>query len=189
MAVITPIMHQVPVLETTRLLMRGYKPSDFAPYLAMWADPKVYYYLSPRPMVEEEVWATMLRSVGHWALMGYGFWAVEEKTTGDFIGAVGFADPKRDIVPPSNGAPEIGWVLAGHIHGRGYATEAVEAAIAWGDAHFDGLRTVCIIDPANKASLRVAEKFGYREYHRTTYKKQPTVLLERVGHSRALPVH
>lgn len=179
--VLNPPLHQVPVLETARLLMRGYKPSDFEQYVAMWSDPKFYRYLTPRPMVEEEVWATMLRSIGHWALMGYGFWAIEEKETGAFIGAVGFADPKRDILPPNHGTPEIGWVLAAHAHGKGYATEAVAAAIAWGDAHFGAVRTVCIIHPANKASLRLAEKFGYLPYHRTTYKDQPTVMLERFG--------
>ncbi len=172
-------VHQVPVLETTRLLLRGYKLTDFTDYVSMWAAPQVYRYLSPRPMLEEEVWATLLRSVGHWALMGYGFWAVEEKATGRFIGAVGFADPKRDIKPASNGAPEIGWVLAAHAHGQGYATEAVEAALAWADMHFGPVRTVCIIHPKNEASLRVAHKFGYQEYHRTTYHDQPTVMLER----------
>jgi RimJ/RimL family protein N-acetyltransferase len=181
MSVLHPTLHQVPVLETSRLLLRGYKPSDFTQYVAMWADPKFYRYLSPRPMVEEEVWATMLRSIGHWALMGYGFWAIEEKATGDFIGAVGFADPKRDIKPRNHGVPEIGWVLAAHTHGRGYATEAVEAAIAWGDEHFGNTRTVCIIHPGNKASLRLAQKFGYREYHRTSYRDGPTVMLERLG--------
>ena len=171
---------QIPVLETARLLLRGYKPTDFAEYVTMWADPKVYRYLSPRPMLEEEVWGTLLRSIGHWTLMGYGFWAVEEKTSGRFIGVVGFADPKRNIVPASNGAPEVGWVLASAAHGQGYATEAVEAAIAWADTHFGPIRTVCVIHPKNEASLRVARKFGYQEYHRTMYHDQPTVMLERV---------
>jgi RimJ/RimL family protein N-acetyltransferase len=172
-------IQQVPVLETSRLLLRGYKPTDFAEYVTMWADPQVYRYLSPRPMLEEEVWGTLLRSIGHWTLMGYGFWAVEEKATGRFIGVVGFADPKRNIKPASNGAPEIGWVLAGQAQGQGYATEAVEAALAWADGHFGPVRTVCIIHPKNKASLRVAHKFGYQEYHRTTYHDQPTIMLER----------
>jgi RimJ/RimL family protein N-acetyltransferase len=179
--VLNPPLHQVPLLQTARLIMRGYKPSDFEQYVAMWADPKFYRYLTPRPMVEEEVWAMMLRSIGHWALMGYGFWAIEEKATGTFIGAVGFADPKRDITPKCHGIPEIGWVLAAHLHGQGYATEAVAAAIAWGDAYFGGVRTVCIIHPDNRASQRLAEKFGYRKYHRTLYKDEPIIMLERFG--------
>ncbi|MGY2130607.1 GNAT family N-acetyltransferase [Hymenobacter sp. HD11105] len=184
MSVLDQTLHQVPVLETARLVLRGYRPSDFTQYVAMWADRNFYRYLSPRPMVEEEVWATMLRSIGHWALLGYGFWAVEEKATGNFIGAVGFADPKRDLKPSNHGTPEIGWVLAANVHGQGYATEAVEAAIAWGDTHFGGARTVCIIHPDNRASLRLAEKFGYRKYHRTMYKDEPILMLERIANEQ-----
>jgi len=61
----------------------------------------------------------------------------------------------------------------------GYATEAARAALAWGDANVDAPRTVCIIDPANLPSIRVAEKAGFREIARTTYKNDPTVLFER----------
>ena len=67
--------------------------------------------------------------------MGFGHWAVEEKASGDFIGDLGFADFKRDIQPSIQGLPELGWVLASRAHGKGYATEAVRAAIAWGAAH------------------------------------------------------
>ncbi|MBD2770150.1 GNAT family N-acetyltransferase [Hymenobacter sp. BT664] len=169
----------VPIIETRRLLMRGYRPDDYAAYLAMWQHPDYYRYLSPKPLPAEEVWKMLLRSAGHWALMGYGFWAVEEKATGQFIGTVGFADLKRNIEPPIGDAPEIGWVLAPNVHGRGYASEAVHAAIAWGMEHFGPVRTVCIIHPDNEPSLRVATKFGYREYARTTYNGDPIVMLER----------
>lgn len=181
MLTLNPSLTEVPVLETSRLLMRGYKAGDFAAYVAMWQDPAYYHYLSPEPLSTEEVWKMLLRSAGHWAVMGYGFWAVEEKATGQFIGAIGYADLKRNIEPAIVDTPEIGWVLAPDVHGRGYATEAVTAAVAWGDAHFHRARTVCIIHPENYPSLRVAAKFGYREYARTIYKEQPIVLLERPG--------
>ena len=66
-----------------------------------------------------------------------------------------------------------------HNYHLPYATEAVAAAQAWGDAHVGGARTVCLIHPDNQPSLRIAEKFGFREYARTTYKGEPGVLLER----------
>ncbi|WP_345234947.1 GNAT family N-acetyltransferase [Hymenobacter saemangeumensis] len=178
-----PPYQQTPVLETERLCLRGYQLADLDAYLAIWQAPAFYRYLSPRPMVEEEVWTMMLRSVGHWALQGFGFWAVEEKASGRFIGAVGFADGKRHIEPSIKGVPEIGWVLAAAAHGQGYASEAVAAALAWGDQHFGGARTVCIMDPDNLASRRVAEKFGYREFARTTYKGEPTLMMERPARS------
>lgn len=92
---------------------------------------------------------------------------------------MGFADYKRELEPSIQGVPEIGWVLARSVHGNGYGTEAVRAALAWGDAYFDGARTVCIIDPENLVSLRVAGKCGFREYARTMYKDGPVILLER----------
>jgi RimJ/RimL family protein N-acetyltransferase len=61
----------------------------------------------------------------------------------------------------------------------GYATEAMTAVLAWaGPAH---PRTVCIIDPDNLASLRVAARLGYREIGRVDYKGQPILVFERVA--------
>ena len=65
--------------------------------------------------------------------------------------------------PPLGDTPEIGWVLVPEVHGKGYASEAVRAVVAWGNAHFGSVRTACIIDPENAASIRVAEKNGYKE--------------------------
>jgi RimJ/RimL family protein N-acetyltransferase len=170
---------QVPVIETKRLRMRGHRLDDFVDCAAMWADPIVTRHIGGKPFSEEETWARFLRYVGHWSLMGFGYWAIEEKGTGDFVGELGFADFKREIEPSLKGMPELGWVLASKVHGKGYATEAVRAAIAWGEAHFGPGRTVCIIHPENLASIRVAEKCGYKEFQRTTYKGHATLLFNR----------
>ncbi len=143
----------------------------------MWADPIVTRHFG-HCLTEEESWNRFLRYVGHWALLGFGYWVVEEKATGNFVGEIGFADYKRDIQPRLD-IPEIGWVLVSQSHGKGYATESVRAAVAWGERHFGPSRTTCIIHPENLPSIRVAEKCGYREVQRTTYKKQPAVVLVR----------
>jgi RimJ/RimL family protein N-acetyltransferase len=117
--------------------------------------------------------------VGHWALLGFGYWVVEERSTDAFIGEVGFADWKRSLEPPLGAAPEIGWVFVSSSNGKGYATEAVRAAIAWGDERFGASRTACIIHPENFPSIRVAEKCGYRKSQMTTYKGQPTIVFVR----------
>jgi RimJ/RimL family protein N-acetyltransferase len=171
-------MH-VPVLETERLRLRGHCPADFEACVAMWADPGVTRYTSGKPLLPEETWAKVLRYAGLWPLLGYGYWALEEKATGLYVGELGFADFKRDIKPSIDGVPELGWALISQAHGKGYATEAVRAATTWGDEHFERARTVCIIDPENLASMRVAEKCGYREFQRTTYKDHSVILLER----------
>jgi RimJ/RimL family protein N-acetyltransferase len=172
-------MLQVPVIETERLKLRGHRLEDFGACAAMWADPIVTRHIGGRPFSEEESWTRLLRYVGHWALLGFGYWVVEEKSTGGFVGEIGFADYKRDMEPSLKGMPEIGWVFAAQSHGKGYATEAVRAAVAWGDARFGAGQTACIIDPENHASIRVAEKCGYRKLQLATYKGQPTLVLVR----------
>jgi RimJ/RimL family protein N-acetyltransferase len=148
--------------------------------MKLWSDPAVIRHIAARPFTEEEVWTRLLRYAGHWALMGFGFWMVRETATDRFVGEVGFAEHRRDLIPSVVGSPEIGWVLTPSVHGQGFATEAVHAAVDWCDAHFGRTtRTVCLINPHNGPSLRVAEKAGYREYARTTYKDAPTILLER----------
>lgn len=174
-------LSSVPALETGRLTLRGHQLSDFDECAEMWRDAEVTRYIGGRPFTEEEVWARLLRYIGHWSALGFGYWVVREKATGLWVGEVGFADYKREITPSLDGWPEIGWVLSPSAHGQGYATEAVRAALAWGDAHFESRRTVCLIDPDNRPSIRVAEKAGYREMVRTAYKGQPTIILERTS--------
>jgi RimJ/RimL family protein N-acetyltransferase len=172
---------EVPILESERLKLRGHALDDFVHSAAMWADPEVTRYIGGKPLTEEESWARLLRYVGHWSLLGFGYWVVEEKTTGNFIGEVGFADYKRDL-PLLKDLPEIGWVFSSQASGKGYATEAVRAASAWGDARFPSAQTACIINPDNLASIRVAQKCGYRQSQLTTYNSRPTIMFVRDPH-------
>jgi RimJ/RimL family protein N-acetyltransferase len=167
-------------MDTERLTLRRHSLDDFAEVAAMWGDPDVVRYISGEPLSDEDVWGKMTRIVGHWSLMGFGYWVVREKATGRFVGEVGFGDFKRQLSPPFDGAPEAGWALATWAHGKGYAAEAMRAALAWGDAHFGKVRMVCLISPENGPSLRLAEAIGFREYARSTYKGSPTTLLERL---------
>jgi RimJ/RimL family protein N-acetyltransferase len=170
---------EVPILETLRLKLRGHRLDDFPHSAAMWADPSVTQYIGGKPLTEEESWTKFLRYAGHWALLGFGYWAIEEKATGNFVGELGFADYKRDLRPSLNGAPEVGWVLASPAHGKGYAAEAVRATVAWGDEHIQSARTACVIAPENLASIRVAAKCGYCRPQPATYKGKPTLLFVR----------
>lgn len=168
-----------PDLETPRLRLRAHRLDDFAVCVALWADPVVTRYIGGVPLTAEESWARLLRYAGHWTLLGFGYWVVEEKATGAFLGEIGFADLKRVLDPPLNDVPEAGWVFSPAAHGKGYATEALQAAVEWGDGHFEGPRTACIIHPENDASIRLAERCGYREALRTSYKGKPTIVFFR----------
>jgi len=184
MAAISAFGREVPVIETERLFLRGHRPDDFPESAAMWADPVVTRYIGGKPLSEEDTWARVLRYLGHWVWLGFGYWLVEEKSTGKFAGEVGFSDWKREIVPSLKGVPELGGVLATRVHGKGYATEAARAAIAWGEANLTSAqptlgRMVCIIHPDHSRSIRVAQKCGFKEVLRTSYKEEPTILFTR----------
>ncbi|HVV84492.1 MAG TPA: GNAT family N-acetyltransferase [Kofleriaceae bacterium] len=168
----------IPVIETARLVLRAPRTADFDAAAAMWRDPIVVRHIGGRPSTREEVWGRILRYLGHWAALGHGFWAIEERG-GRFVGECGFADFHRELEPGFGDTPEAGWALASWAHGKGYAREAVEAALAWGDANLPGDRVVCMIDPGNIASLRLAARVGFVETAQATYKGDPTLLFER----------
>jgi RimJ/RimL family protein N-acetyltransferase len=170
----------VPVLETPRLRMRAHTVDDFSALKAMWSEEAVTHYIGGKPMQPDECWTRLLRYRGLWPLLGFGYWAVEERASGRFVGDVGFADFHRMIEPPIRGIPEMGWVLAPEAHGKGYASEAVKVALEWLDAQKLG-RSVCIVDPGNEPSLRVAAKNGFCEYGHTVFLGYESLLFERLG--------
>jgi RimJ/RimL family protein N-acetyltransferase len=172
---------ETPVLETERLRLRAHRVDDLPECAAMWAEEGVTRFIGGKPLTEEETWLRMLRHAGHWALLGFGYWVVEEKSTGRFLGEAGLAEFRREIVPSIVGTPEAGWVFAGASHGNGYASEAMRAILAWGEARFGDRRSVCLIDPENVASLRLAERLGFKEEVRTAFRGHATILLGRRG--------
>jgi len=172
-------MAEIPVLETARLRLRPHRKSDLAANFSMWSDPIVVKHTIGAASTQTQSWMRMITFLGLWELLGYGYWAAEEKSSGQYIGDFGFADFMRGVHPSIAGEPELGWVLTPSAHGKGYATEACLATLAWGDQFLPGHRTVCLISPENIASLRVAEKIGYREIKRATIKELPTVIFER----------
>ena len=153
----------------------------------MWGDPEVTHYLGGRPFTGEEVWTRLLRYVGHWAWMGFGYWAVEEKVSGEFIGEIGYADFKRELDPSLEGIPDLGWILAARAHGKGYATEAVKPIIEWGDRNLSFAHTVCLVHPENQRSIRVAEKCGYEQPAKINYKGGPILLFTRARKKESGP--
>ena len=172
-------MTSIPVLDTPRLRLRGHQLSDFADLAALWGDETVVRHIGGRVSGEDESWARLQRYLGHWAMLDYGFWAIEDKASGRYVGDLGLANFRRGLVHPFTDAPEAGWALAPWSHGRGYASEALAAVLAWGEQRFGSPRTWCIIDPANGASIRVAQKAGFRRFAETPYKGDTVLIFER----------
>jgi len=173
------VCRMAPTLTTARLTMTGHRRADLDACAAMWADPRVYAMIGGKPRVREEVWLRLLRSVGQWQLFGYGGWVVRETASGRFVGDVGLIEAERAIMPPLT-VPEVGWAVVPAFHGQGMAREAVEAALDWADRK--GPRaTCCIIHPDNAASIRLAERVGYRFLREARYSDAPTLVFERTA--------
>ncbi|PYE53845.1 GNAT family N-acetyltransferase [Deinococcus yavapaiensis] len=180
-----------PTLITDRLMLSGHTTADFDACLRLWSDPLVTRFIGGRPSTREEVWSRLLRYAGLWALLGFGYWAIRERSTSAFVGEVGLADFHRDLTPGMKGVPEAGWVLLPSVHGQGLATEALSAVLRWSDTHLatpEGAAkpTFCLIHPDNLASVRVARKCGYHLRSQVTYRDQPTLLFERTTASNAV---
>lgn len=167
-----------PTLLTDRLRLRGAVIEDFEPAFAMSCDERVYRFIGGKPTGRTQVWEKFLRGPGMWSLLGYGLWTVEERGGGAFVGQLGFGRFERDMQPPLPDIPEAAWVLGAAYHGKGYAREALGAALSWSDAN---LRTpiCCIIAPENEASLRLADSMGFAEFARGMFQNAETVMLER----------
>jgi RimJ/RimL family protein N-acetyltransferase len=167
-------------METERLLLRPPCPDDLDAIHAMRSDPAVVRYLGGRTLNREEAWQRLLRLAGHWSLMGFGMFVVTEKAGGRVIGEVGLFLGRRGLGAAFDDAPEAGWIFAAEAQGRGYAAEAAMAAHRWFFASHGERRTVCIIDPANAGSFRVAARLGYKRFAEVDYHGGPVTMLERV---------
>nr|WP_255682241.1 GNAT family N-acetyltransferase [Luteimonas sp. BDR2-5] len=160
--------------------MRPHQIGDFAAIHAMLSDPQVVRHIAPAPPPEEDVWNRLLRYIGHWQAFGYGIFAVTGRDSGRFLGGAGFADFHRGLGPDFDRSPEASWVFAREAQGRGIASEAATAMHAWFDAQPFGGRSVCIIDPDNAASRRLAARLGYVETGEVHYHAAPTLAFERL---------
>jgi RimJ/RimL family protein N-acetyltransferase len=169
----------IPEIETPRLILRARRLEDFDAFAAIWASEGVVRFVGGVTLSREAAWVRFLRQEGHWHLLGFGYFAVEDRATGRFIGEVGFQDMRRGIVPSIEGLMEAGWILAEEAQGRGLAEEAMRAALGWADVHGTGERIACIIHPDHAGSLRVAEKLGFVATGEGIYNGGPMVMLER----------
>jgi RimJ/RimL family protein N-acetyltransferase len=167
--------------QSPRLIFHRHTPADYAESAALWADPATTLHIGGKPSTPEESWARLLRNIGHWHATGFGFWVVRHRETGAFAGEVGMKLFRRDLDPAWENLPEIGWALCPWAQGQGLATEATQAALAWGAQHFAWPQMLCMIDPANQPSLRVAAKCGFIEHTRRTYHNNETIILARVA--------
>ena len=87
-----------PIIETARLRLRGHQLSDLKDCTSLWADPSVTQYISGKPSTETQTWSRLQAYIGHWALLGFGYWVIETKAR-QFVGEVGLDKSARLLLP------------------------------------------------------------------------------------------
>ncbi|MEO3977368.1 GNAT family N-acetyltransferase [Streptomyces sp. CAU 1734] len=137
----------MPELRTERLLLRDWRESDLAPWAALNADPEVREFF-PELLTRERADASAAAFQADLDGRGWGWWAVEEVASGEFAGFAGL-DPV-DAGVPFTGV-EAGWRLARAAWGRGIATEAGRAVLAFG---FESLALPEILAVAAEGNVR-----------------------------------
>jgi len=169
-----------PVIETARLVLRPHRKEDYTALHRLWSLEPVYRFGRGKPSTTEESWHRLLRYGGLWPMLGIGYWALEHRATGQYVGEAGFADFHRDLDPPFGDRPEAGWMLdPGHWH-QGLASEALAAIVGWFDANARQ-SAVCMITQGNETSFKLAGKFGFKPYTDATYHGDVVTLLERAA--------
>jgi RimJ/RimL family protein N-acetyltransferase len=168
-----------PTLETERLLLRGFHEDDLHAHAAMLSDPVVMKHFGGHLFGREESWRRLLGGVGLWQLQGTGLLAAERKSDGKLVGHVGLFDYHREIEPSIEGRPELGYIFATEVHGKGFAREACDALLAWADRTLDTDEIMAIISIENEPSIKLAQRLGFNRQPDGVYRDEPISIWRR----------
>ncbi len=149
-------------LETDRLLLRKWIEQDLAILAVLNSDPEVMKYL-PALLSREESKAMAEKCKSLISERGWGFWAVEQKSSGKFIGFVGLHTSKSNL--PFSPCVEIGWRLLKDCWGKGYATEAAQEALVFAFNTLKLKEVVSFTAISNSRSRSVMDRLGFSNTH------------------------
>ena len=144
---------KIPELETSRLVLRAPADSDFASYQKFFADAEASAFYGG-PLNATQTWRVLAQDFGHWMLRGYGRWVIEAKQTGEMLGSCGLWWPEG--LPRS----ELTWWLLPAARGKGFATEASQAAIAFGYDQLGWELVETHMNDDNLPARRLVERLG-----------------------------
>ena len=148
-----PMQVTIPTLYTPRLVLVPPQAKHLDLYAALYGDHQVMEHIAA-PLDRSAAGKLLAAHAGHWVLHGFGGWCVEEKESGDIIGLAGLKRPE--------GSPcvEIGWILRPTTWGKGYATEAASAALAFATGSVGARQVAAHIARDNAGSVSVARRLG-----------------------------
>jgi RimJ/RimL family protein N-acetyltransferase len=144
-------------IGTARLVLRGWRPSDLEPWAAMNADPEVRRYLGPL-LTPGQAEAWVLNFQDDLDRRGFGFWAMEVRASGAFVGFTGLGILDDEM--PVAGSVEVAWRLARPAWGYGYATEAARAVLEYAFGPLGLPEIVAVTMAGNLRSRAVMERIG-----------------------------
>lgn len=171
-------MRAIPPIRTARLTLRSMLPQDFDRYAQIWACPETVAYIGGKPWDRSRAWASFLRNAGHWAVIGFGQWAIQPHGARDMMGQAGFFLGRAGLGDDFDAYPEAGWMLHPEAQGQGLGEEAARAAHDWFDRVITG-PLVCKISTTHTRSLEIASDLGYVALRDITLDGDPVRLLFR----------
>jgi len=149
--------HNIPVLETKRLILRGPAPMDYPGFKATFASYRSRFLGGP--LNPYETWMLYAAEIGHWEIRGYGMWMVYLKDTNETVGMAGGWCPEQW---PER---EIAWIIWPEKSGHGFALEATDRVRSYLYDELGWDTAVSYLDPKNLDSIRLAERLGAKRDH------------------------
>ena len=160
---------EIPTITTERLILRAPKEDDFDAIRGFVTSDDRMRFLGG-PMDRYGAWQNLLANLGHWALRGYGFFAIELKESGECVGRTGVI--RHDGWPE----PELGWNLFSGHEGSGFAKEAAEAARLYAAEEWGFSNLISHIHPDNGRSISLALRLGAQQESEGTLLGEPVVI-------------
>jgi RimJ/RimL family protein N-acetyltransferase len=158
---------EIPTLTTENLILRTPRESDLDAIAAFFQSPRSHIIGGPK--TRQETWRGLIGMLGHWVLRGYGFWHLEEKSSGKSVGNVGI------INHDGWDEPELGWSVFDGFEGKGFAFEAAITIREYAARNLGLDGVISYIEPSNSRSIALAKRLG--------------ASFEREGHVIDIPCH
>ncbi|WP_230206615.1 GNAT family N-acetyltransferase [Novosphingobium sp. Gsoil 351] len=169
----------MPVLVTERLELWRPQASDRAGLRALIGPGEVRRFLGGMEANDADVFARLLRNAGSWALYGYGTFMVRHRGRPEIVGNCGVFHSWRGFGPSLDDVAEAGWIVGKSAWGKGYAQEAMAAALDWFEREHGAQPTLCMIEQGHRASEAVAAKLGYVACDRVAEKDERPLIVYR----------